>query len=272
MDYSFSIIIPTFNEELFIGPLLDRLIHDVKNHEAEIIVSDGGSTDLTSFEVQKRGVRFVEALQKGRGRQLNFGASLAKNQILYFLHADTFPPEGFLDDLAQKLDEGYGSGCYRLSFDKDHWFLNINAWLTRFDVNYFRFGDQSLFIGRHLFEQLGGYRNDFLMLEDQEIIFRIKKITTFTIIPKATVTSARKYMENGPIRLQWVFFRVWLNYKLGKSQDELLRLYKKKITDTKLEPEDATIIRPLTPDLHQKPRSRKGKNPSGERFGTSQSR
>ncbi|MGB0175714.1 MAG: TIGR04283 family arsenosugar biosynthesis glycosyltransferase [Owenweeksia sp.] len=272
MQHSFSIIIPTFNEEHFIGPLLDRLIRESEGYDVEIIVSDGGSTDLTSFEVQRRGVRFVESVSKGRGSQLNFGALLSQKEILYFLHADTFPPEGFLSDLCGKLDEGYGAGCYRLSFDQDHWFLKANAWLTRFDVNYFRFGDQSLFIRRSIFEEIGGYRNDHFMLEDQEIIPRIKKAASFVIIPRATVTSARKYMENGPVRLQWVFFIVWLNYKLGKSQAELLRLYKGKITDTKLEAEDATIVRPITPDLHQEPNSRESENPPGQRLGASPGR
>ncbi|HAD95882.1 MAG TPA: hypothetical protein DCG19_00675, partial [Cryomorphaceae bacterium] len=252
MEYSFSIIIPTFNEEATIGSLLDFLLHETEDLKVEIIVSDGGSTDLTPFEVLKRGVRFVKAPYKGRGSQLNFGASLAGNNTLYFLHADTRPPQGFIHDIMQKLDEGFDAGCYRLSFDNDHWFLKANAWFTRFDVNYFRFGDQSLFIKRECFKSIGGYRDDHLMLEDQEIIHRIKNAGSFTIIPRTTVTSARKYIENGPLRLQWVFFLVWLNYKMGKSQAQLLKLYKKKISDTKLDTQDAAIVRPLTADLYQK--------------------
>ncbi|HBF21058.1 MAG TPA: hypothetical protein DDW81_13240, partial [Cryomorphaceae bacterium] len=61
MEYSFSIIIPTFNEEATIGSLLDFLLHETEDLKVEIIVSDGGSTDLTPFEVLKRGVRFVKA-------------------------------------------------------------------------------------------------------------------------------------------------------------------------------------------------------------------
>lgn len=38
------------------------------------------------------------------------------------------------------------SGCFRLPFDYEHWFLKTNCWFTRFDVNEVRFGDQSLFI------------------------------------------------------------------------------------------------------------------------------
>ncbi len=269
MTYSFSIIIPTFNEEEFIGPLLDFLLEETRDYRTDIVVCDGGSTDLTLYEVERRGVRLLQSAQKGRGSQLNLGARSSKGEVLYFLHADTFPPTGFLHDITRKLNEGYPAGCFRLSFDWNHWFLRANAWLTRFNVNYFRFGDQSLFIQRDSFERAGGYRDDYLMLEDQEIIHRIKKRCSFAIIPRAVVTSARKYRENGPLRLQWIFLRVWLKYKSGKSQAELLEFYKQKINDHKLEKDDATIIRPLTTDLYKEPHSGTGENTTRKRPGAS---
>ncbi len=72
------------------------------------------------------------------------------------------------------MPKGFGSGCFRLAFDHQHWFLKANAWVTRFDVNSIRFGDQSLFVTKNVFVKSGGFREDLLMMEDQEIIHRIK--------------------------------------------------------------------------------------------------
>lgn len=62
------------------------------------------------------------SVQKGRAAQMNYGASLAAEEILYFLHADTLPPKNFTHDIAKAIKHGYGAGCYMLSFDHNHWF------------------------------------------------------------------------------------------------------------------------------------------------------
>ena len=60
----------------------------------EIIVVDGGSTDDTFDIVSDLGAIVLQS-KKGRAKQMNYGASQAKGKILYFLHADTFPPKNF---------------------------------------------------------------------------------------------------------------------------------------------------------------------------------
>lgn len=120
----------------------------------EIIVAYGGSNDATEQRVRATGVTFLKSPKKGRAAQMNAGAAIAKAAVLYFLHADSFPPVGFTTTILQKIKKGYGSGCYRLQFDFKHWFLKLNCWFTRFDVNAFRLGDQSLFLKREVFEHI----------------------------------------------------------------------------------------------------------------------
>jgi cellulose synthase/poly-beta-1,6-N-acetylglucosamine synthase-like glycosyltransferase len=172
---------------------------------------------------------------KGRAAQLNYGASQAGGQILYFLHADTYPPPTFLADIRRALGPANcGSGCYRLAFDYPHWFLRLSAWFTRFDVELVRFGDQSLFVRREVFEQAGRYRADMIMLEDQEIIGRLRRYGRFQILPTTVVTSARKYLDNGIFRLQGAFSVLTLLYHVGFSQPQLLRIYRALIRQDKL--------------------------------------
>jgi rSAM/selenodomain-associated transferase 2 len=231
-----SIIIPTYNEAVGIEALLHHLRQAGAgaNAAAEIIVADGGSTDHTAALARRAGARVVACPRKGRAAQLNHGARQAAGRILYFLHADTLPPTGFLTDIRRAVAAGYGCGCYRLAFDEPHWFLRANAWFTRFDVNAVRFGDQSLFVTRTVFEQAGGFREDLLLLEDQEIIGRLKRHSRLRILPGPIVTSARKYRANGVFRLQGAFVLVAALYHLGVPQAVLLRIYRKLIQQDKL--------------------------------------
>jgi rSAM/selenodomain-associated transferase 2 len=230
-----SIIIPTYNEEENIAEtIIEIKKRDNENLISEIIISDGQSTDATISIASNAGATIVVCERKGRAAQMNYGASTAKEEILYFLHADSIPPPGFTKNIVSAFEKNFVSGCFRLAFDYDHWFLKANCWFTRFDVNAVRFGDQSLFVTKDVFEKSGGFDESLLMMEDQEIIHRIKKYGKFAVMDGSVITSARKYLDNGIYRMQFIFFRIWLLYYLGYSQDYLLKLHKKLIRKTKL--------------------------------------
>lgn len=230
-----SIIIPTFNEEENIAALIEEIRkRDSGNLVKEIIISDGKSTDNTVDIASKAGELVIECPMKGRSAQMNYGASIAQNEIVYFLHADSIPPKNFSEYILNAFQNNYTSGCFRLAFDHDHWFLKANAWFTRFNVNAIRFGDQSLFVTKDVFEKAGGFKEELLMMEDQEIIHRLKKFGKFKVMDAAVTTSARKYLENGIYRMQGIFYRIWLLYYLGYSQKYLLKLHRKLIHKHKL--------------------------------------
>ncbi|MEX0609469.1 MAG: TIGR04283 family arsenosugar biosynthesis glycosyltransferase [Balneolaceae bacterium] len=222
-----SIIIPTYNEEKNIGELLNYLKKYVENENAELLVVDGGSSDSTIQAAESLGARVIISAQKGRAKQMNFGAKMASGEWLYFLHADTFPPPTFLDDIRQKTARGFGCGCFRLRFNNLHPALRFYGWFTRFDIGIFRFGDQSLFVKKALFWKVGGFNENLLVMEDQEIITRLKKRAQFCIIKKEVVTSARKYGEIGVFKLQLIFAIIVLLYYMQVSQNVLAHFYKK---------------------------------------------
>lgn len=225
-----SIIIPTYKEAAGIGALLRYLSASAgPAGGVELLVVDANSPDATAEVARQAGGRVLVLNQKGRAAQLNAGAAAAQGHILYFLHADTYPPANFLPAIRQALATGAGSGCFRLRFDHPHWFLRANAWFTRFDVDAFRFGDQSLFTRREVFLQAGGFREELLLLEDQEIVTRLRRHGAFRVLPQAVVTSARKYLENGVFRLQSIFAFLCLLYRLRVPQPWLVRVYNRLI-------------------------------------------
>jgi len=228
-----SIIIPVYNEADQIAETI-RKIHAANNqHDIEIIVVDGGSNDQTASIAEKCGAVTIVSQKKGRAAQMNKGALMANGDILYFLHADSMPPQNFIGHIIKAIGKGYSSGCFRLCFDLPNWFLKANCWFTRFDVNAVRFGDQSLFVTQSVFGKSGGFNESLLMMEDQEIIHRIKKHGRFKVMNATVTTSARKYMDNGIYRMQGIFFRIWLLYYLGYSQERLLQLHRKLIRNHK---------------------------------------
>ncbi len=230
-----SIIIPVYNEEDYIQSTVERLWkYDEDKLVKEIIVVDGGSTDATAEKAKSKGVVVVSSPKKGRAAQMNYGASVSSGKVLYFLHADTIPPKSFSKDIIKAINTGFSAGCYMLSFDHHHWFLQASCWFTRFDIDSIRFGDQSLFVTKNVFIEVRGFGEKHIILEDQDIIRRLKKIGRFTVIKRSVLTSARKYLDNGIYKTQAVFFIIYLMYRLGFPQQKLLATYRRLIRQDKL--------------------------------------
>ncbi|HJO01090.1 MAG TPA: glycosyltransferase, partial [Nitrospinaceae bacterium] len=80
-----SVIIPTLNEAL---TLEESLTAVSRLNPHEIIVADGGSTDLTLPIAGRIATRVVKG-ETGRARQMNAGAKEATGDLLLFMHADS---------------------------------------------------------------------------------------------------------------------------------------------------------------------------------------
>lgn len=224
-----SVIIPALNEEESLPDLLRYLFRDVASSSTEVIVVDGQSTDKTAEVARKAGVRVMTASKVGRAPQMNKGARSARGRVLYFLHSDTYPPPRFSQYIQKAVREGYGAGCFRLGFDQERSLLRLYSWFTQFDINAFRFGDQSLFVRSDLFWKINGFDEDLKVMEDNEIISRLKQETPFKIMSEQVTTSARRYREKGVLRLQLFFILIYTLYHLGVSQDILLDIYRQWI-------------------------------------------
>ncbi|MEZ5043980.1 MAG: TIGR04283 family arsenosugar biosynthesis glycosyltransferase [Saprospiraceae bacterium] len=224
-----SIIIPTLNEAGQITKLLDYLFASPQADRLELIIVDGQSSDNTCYLARQAGAKVVVSSERGRAIQMNKGAEMASGDVLYFLHADTLPPSSFYADIQTAIQGNVQSGSYRLSFDFNHWFLNLHAWFTRFNASALRYGDQSLFVSKACFEKVGGFDDQLLLMEDYEIVKRIRKACYFKVLQKRVITSARRYLANGIFRLQVIFYLIYFMHRIGFSQARLLKVYQRLI-------------------------------------------
>lgn len=221
-----SVIIPTLNESASIHALVTTCFHYAKE-EVEVIVCDGGSVDDTVRLAKLAGAQVLPCERKGRASQMNAGAQIAKGDVFYFVHADVKIHSDYEQDLYTAVKEGYALGCYRFRFDSNRLLLKINAFFTRFDFIWCRGGDQTLFMTKECYNTLGGFRSDFLIMEDYDLIVRAQQTFPFKIIPKPVIVSARKYENNGYFRVQWANLTIMRMWKKGASQREMADTYRK---------------------------------------------
>ena len=224
-----SIIIPTFNEKENIEKIITYLLSVPQKERIEIIIADGGSTDNTIQLARQLNVLTTVSPVKGRAGQMNHGVSLATGDIFYFIHADSRPPLTYFTDIEQALSKRFNCGCYRSKFDSNNFMLKINAFFTRLNVLFCRGGDQTIFVTKDLFEKVGPYKNEMLIMEDYDFLARIRKQGKFKLFNKATVFSARKYEGNSWLKVQKANLKIVRMYKKGKSQEEMLNTYKQMI-------------------------------------------
>jgi rSAM/selenodomain-associated transferase 2 len=219
-----SIIIPTYNEAGNIA----RLVAELHRYapQAQVLIVDANSPDGTAEVARQAGATVLLAPQPGRAAQMNHGAAHATGELLYFVHADVRPHPDFGATITRAVADGYAAGCFRFQFDSPHPLLRINSYGTRFEGIMSRGGDQTLFITQALFGQLGGFDERFVIMEDFEIIQRIRRVARFFIAPHAVTVSARKYETNSWLRVQVANLTAFSLFFLKASPIKIARTYK----------------------------------------------
>ncbi|MFL0353889.1 TIGR04283 family arsenosugar biosynthesis glycosyltransferase [Xanthomarina sp. GH4-25] len=235
-----SIIIPILNEAETIEHLLNHVLENAsKKTIAELIIVDGGSIDgsqkiVRSFFQKNSNLSFQQKFcfiecSKGRALQMNTGSEIATGTILYFLHADSFPPKNFDQYIINEVEKGHLAGCFRLQFSHNHWWLRLASWLTQFHWRACRGGDQSQFITKKLFDEIGGFDENYAIYEDNILINELYKRKQFKVINKKLITSARRYETHGIWTLQYHFWAIYVKKWFGASAEELHNYYLKYI-------------------------------------------
>lgn len=221
-----SIIIPAIDEAGSIG----RTLESAGNEPAvERIVVDGGSTDDTRQIAADAGAEVV-ASPPGRALQMNAGANRARGEVFLFLHADTLLPAGFSDEVRQILDRPeVACGAFKLAINGVSWKLRmietVANWRSRFAG--YPYGDQALFMRADDFKQVGGFPEQPIM-EDFEMVRRLRRLGRIALAGKPVLTSARRWERLGPLRTMILNQVIVGAYLAGTDLERLARLYRSR--------------------------------------------
>ncbi len=223
-----SIIVPTLNEADNL-PLLEPAAAVVK----ELIVVDGGSTDNTVQIAQDHGFRVMEEVGAGgRGAQLNTGAKNASASLILFLHADTQLPLGFQDAVIRCLsDPDTALGAFSLKVDGGNTAIKFIAKCANIRSRFLQipYGDQSFFLRKETFTDLGGFP-ELPIMEDFIFVREARKKGRIRTLTQTVTTSARRWQRLGPVRTTLINQLVVLGYYLGVKPKKLATFYRNKKT------------------------------------------
>ena len=224
-DATLGVVIPTINEAGQLPGLLADLAEVAL--PLRVVVSDGGSADDTLDLARAAGAVCVAGPQ-GRAAQMNAGARALDTPWLLFLHADSRLPPASRSALVAALHSGNGPAAayfpFRLRGRGWFWRLVETGQRVRERLTGLVYGDQGLLVRREAFEAVGGYP-ELPLMEDVEMVRRLRRSAGVARLPGALLTSPRTYLRFG----RW---RVWLRngaaiclYLAGVAPERLLRWY-----------------------------------------------
>ncbi len=219
-----SVVIPTLNEVRSLGPLLGSL-QAVRARGAELVVADGGSSDGTP-ELAKPKVDRLVSVPRGRAVQMNAGASWARGDMLWFLHADCLPMRNSDLAIGRALADGSDWGRFDVRLSGGAHLLRIieRAMNLRSRLSGIMTGDQGMFVRRALFRAVGGFPEVPLM-EDVAMSKLLRRRSAPACLGNRVLVSSRKWEQEGISSTIWLMWRLRMAYFLGADPQRLRAVY-----------------------------------------------
>lgn len=222
MPAPISVVVPTLNAGAGLGPTLAALMEGVDaGLIAELIVSDGGSTDETLKLADGWGANIVKG-PPSRGGQLRRGCGVARAEWFLIVHADTVLSVGWSEAVSAHLGQRY-AGYFKLRFDRGG--RAVAAWANlRSRFLGLPYGDQGLLIRRDLYTRVGGYE-DIPLMEDVALARALDG--KLVRLDATAVTSAEKYRRHGWLRRGARNLWTLIRYLAGIDPEVLAAAYRR---------------------------------------------
>lgn len=227
MPAQISVVIPTLNAAAQLGATCDALLAGVTDGlVAELVLSDGGSTDQTREAAQELGAVWVTG-PKGRGGQINRGIEAAKSDWLFILHADTHLSDAWPRAAERHMrDTPDAAGWCRLRFRA----TGLGPWTIATGANLrsrlfgLPYGDQGLLVSRRVLDSIGGYP-DLPLMEDVAIARALRG--RLRRLDAVALTSPQRYETDGWARRSLSNIGTLTRYLTGTKPADLIKRYER---------------------------------------------
>ncbi len=181
-DLRVSIITVSYNSINSIANTIKSVLSQTYSN-IEYIVIDGGSRDGTQEEVKKFGSRinkFVSEGDNGIYDALNKGIKISEGDIIGILNADDFfYDNNIISKVAEAFENEHIDAVFGdVQFVRPRDTSKVIRYYSskRFDPGKFRFGfmpaHPSFYVRRSLFDKYGGYKTDYKIAADFELLIR----------------------------------------------------------------------------------------------------
>ena len=216
----FSLIIPTLNEEKYIGLLLESIANQDYS-DYEVIVVNGLSTDKTadivkSYHKKISNLNLFTSTKNNVSLQRNIGGINSKANYLLFIDSDVILPTNFLSSLQKKLINNPQKDifcCYfkPISNRKVDLVIHFLYFLVIKFSLFVKPGFPGSFIGikRRLFLENQGFNDKIIFGEDQEFTERVVKKGARAILfnRPSLFVSVRRFDLQGRKTVIMIFFK-----------------------------------------------------------------
>jgi rSAM/selenodomain-associated transferase 2 len=222
-----TVVMPVLNEAKNLHRTLSAL--NLTEHE-ELVVADGKSTDDT-LSIAGTFTDKVYVTDRGRARQMNYGAEKAEGDILLFLHADCILPENGFGVIRNALkNTEVAAGAFHLSIAHPEFRFKVIAFGAnlRSRITGIPYGDQGMFMTKEVFMEVGGFA-DIPLMEDIEISRRLKRIGKIIFVNPPIRTSPRRWLSEGMMYTTMRDWSIALQYRFLKISPERLARYYRDI-------------------------------------------
>lgn len=196
-----SIIIPTYNEELYLPKLL-KSIEDQDFHDYEVVVADANSQDDTRKIAESYGCKLVEGGIPAVGR--NNGAAVAKGEYLLFLDSDVILTDGYLESALKEFkDNELGIAITQITPLSDSLIDKISHDFANFfmksveSIKPHGAGCYGILTRKELHEKVGGFDESIDFGEDTDYIEKIAKISSFKVLRELNFCLHKKTRKRG---------------------------------------------------------------------------
>jgi GT2 family glycosyltransferase len=127
--------------------------------------------------------------------------------------------------VAETIDSpGVSGGAFRFRLDQRGAAMRLIEWMVdcRSRLLQLPYGDQAIFVRAETFRSVGGFPNTPIM-EDYELIRRLRRVGRIAIADGDAVTSARRYRRMGWWRATWTNQVCLIAYGLNVAPERIAR-------------------------------------------------
>ena len=234
-----TIVIPTLNEEKALPVTIANIVA-LNPQPDQILLADGGSDDETCVLAKQAGWDVTLAPETGRGIQINHGVQEAKGPVVCVLHADSRLPVDAIAEIRNTMADdrlslasftpriaGPAGTRWGTTFHNyiKTWYapLLLRPWLFVKGVRLL-FGDHAMFFRRDQFLEVGGCDEGIMIMEEADLCIKLANLGKIKMIPRWVWTSDRRIAAWGPIKANWIYFKVGLMWAFG-ARDRLAKHY-----------------------------------------------